>query len=48
MDGPLDAQNSLPTPGLTPVLVAMSKDMGISVNEMKKQFGRGDLTVKDF
>ena len=50
MDGPLDAQtwNSLRNSGLTPVLVAMSKDMGLSVNEMKKKFGEGELTVKDF
>ncbi len=50
MDGPLDAQtwNSLRNSGLTPVLVAMSKDMGISINEMKDRFGEGQLTVKDF
>lgn len=50
MDGPLDAQtwNSLRNSGLTPVLVAMSKDMGISVNEMKKKFGEGELSVQDF
>lgn len=50
MDGPLDAQtwNSLRNSGLTPVLVAMSKDMGISINEMKEKFGEGELTVKDF
>lgn len=50
MDGPLDAQtwNSLRNSGLTPVLVAMAKDMGISVNEMKKKFGEGELTVQDF
>lgn len=50
MDGPLDAQtwNSLRNSGLTPVLVAMAKDMGMGVNEMKKAFGEGELTVKDF
>lgn len=50
MEGPLDAQtwNSLRDGGLTPVLVAMSKDMGISVNEMKEAFGSGELTVQDF
>lgn len=50
MDGPLDAQtwNSLRNSGLTPVLVAMAKDMGKSVNEMKSDFGRGILTVEDF
>lgn len=50
MDGPLDAQtwNSLRNSGLTPVLVAMSKEMGISINEMKEQFGSGQLTVRDF
>lgn len=50
MDGPLDAQtwNSLRNSGLTPVLVAMSKEFGISVSEMKKQFGEGELKVEDF
>ena len=50
MDGPLDAQtwNSLRNSGLTPVLVAMGKDMGLSVSEMKKQFGEGELKVQDF
>lgn len=50
MDGPLDAQtwNSLRNSGLTPVLVAMSKEMGLSVNKMKEKFGEGELTVKDF
>lgn len=50
MDGPLDAQtwNSLRNSGLTPVLVAMAKDMGKSVNEMKEAFGEGELTVQDF
>lgn len=50
MDGPLDAQtwNSLRNSGLTPVLVAMAKDMGKSVNQMKSDFGEGILTVEDF
>lgn len=50
MDGPLDAQtwNSLRNSGLTPVLVAMAKDFGLSINEMKEDFGEGKLTVRDF
>ena len=50
MDGPLDAQtwNSLRNSGLTPVLTAMAKDSGMSVAEMKKAFGSGQLTVEDF
>lgn len=50
MDGPLDAQtwNSLRNSGLTPVLVAMSKEFGMSVNDMKAALGKGELTVKDF
>lgn len=50
MDGPLDAQTwlSLRNSGLTPVLVAMAKDMGISVDVMKTKFGEGELTVRDF
>lgn len=50
MDGPLDAQtwNSLRNSGLTPVLVAMAKESGTSVSEMKKAFGEGELTVQDF
>lgn len=50
MDGPLDAQTwrSLRNSGLTPVLVAMAKDMGMGVNEMKEAFGSGELSVKDF
>lgn len=50
LDGPLDAQtwNSLRNSGLTPVLVAMGKDMGLSVSEMKSQFGSGQLKVQDF
>lgn len=50
MDGPLDAQtwNSLRNSGLTPVMVAMAKDMGKSVSQMKEEFGEGILTVEDF
>ena len=50
MDGPLDAQtwNSLRNSGLTPVLVAMGKDMGLSVSQLKEKLGNGELTVKDF
>lgn len=50
LDGPLDAQtwNSLRNSGLTPVLVAMSKDMKVSVSKLKEQFGDGTLKVKDF
>ena len=50
MDGPLDAQTwmSLRNSGLTPVLVAMSKDMGMSVSQMKTAFGEGKLKVSDF
>lgn len=50
MDGPLDAQTwlSLRNSGLTPVLVAMSRDMGMSIDQMKTKFGEGELTVADF
>lgn len=50
MDGPLDAQtwNSLRNSGITPVLVAMAKDSGMSVSAMKKAFGDGELKVEDF
>lgn len=50
LDGPLDAQtwNSLRNSGLTPVLVAMGKDMGKSVSQLKEDFGSGKLTVQDF
>jgi tape measure domain-containing protein len=50
MDGPLDAQtwNSLRNSGLTPVLVAMGKEMGKSVSTMKEEFGDGTLKVQDF
>lgn len=50
LDGPLDAQtwNSLRNSGLTPVLVAMGKDMGKSVSQLKSDFGDGTLKVQDF
>src|SRR5690606_26176362 len=51
MDGPLDAQtwNSLRNSGLTPVLVAMGKEMGMSVSELKKDLSKdGTKTVEDF
>ena len=50
MDGPLDGQTwlSLRNSGLTPVLVAMAKDMGIGVSEMREKFMSGQLTVRDF
>lgn len=50
MDGPLDAQtwNSLRNSGLTPVLVAMAEESGMSVSAMKEAFGEGELTVQDF
>lgn len=50
MDGPLDAQtwNSLLQSGLTPVITAMAKDMGMSVGDMKEAFGEGELSVQDF
>src|SRR5690606_14083432 len=50
MDGPLDEQTwiSLRNSGITPVLTAMAKDSGMSVAEMKKAFGDGELTVQDF
>lgn len=50
MDGPLDAQtwNSLRNSGLTPVLVAMAKESGMSVAQMRSAFGEGELTVQDF
>src|SRR5690606_7445576 len=48
--GPLDAQTwrSLRNSGLTPVLVAMSRDMGLTIDQMKTKFGEGELTVADF
>lgn len=50
MDGPLDAQtwNSLRNSGITPVLVAMARESGMSVSQMKEAFGQGQLTVQDF
>lgn len=50
LDGPLDAQtwNSLRNSGLTPVLVAMSKEFGMSMSEMKDALGSGELKVEDF
>lgn len=50
MDGPLDAAtwNSLRNSGLTPVLVAIGKDMGKSVGQLKQELGDGTLTVRDF
>lgn len=50
LDGPLDAQTwmSLRNSGLTPVLVAMGKDMGKSVSQLKEEFGSGQLKVQDF
>lgn len=50
LDGPLDAQtwNSLRNSGLTPLLVAMAKESGMSVSAMKEAFGEGELTVGDF
>jgi tape measure domain-containing protein len=50
MDGPLDGQTwlSLRNSGLTPVLVAMAKDMGIGIGEMREKFMSGQLTVRDF
>lgn len=50
LDGPLDAQTwmSLRNSGLTPVLVAMGKDMGKSVSKLKEEFGEGELKVQDF
>lgn len=50
LDGPLDAQtwNSLRNSGLTPVLVALSKDFGMSIGDLREAFGKGELTVQDF
>lgn len=50
MDGPLDAEtwNSLRNSGLTPVLNAIAKESGMSMNELKTAFGSGQLTVEDF
>ena len=51
LDGPLDAQtwNSLRNSGFSPVFAAMAKEAGITVGELKEQFGgHGDKTVGDF
>lgn len=51
LDGPLDAQtwNSLRNSGFSPVFAAMAKEAGISVGELKYQFGGfGTKTVNDF
>lgn len=51
LDGPLDAAtwNSLRNSGFSPVFAAMAKEAGITVGELKEQFGaKGDKTVNDF
>lgn len=51
LDGPLDAQtwNSLRNDGFSPVFAAMAKEAGITVGELKEQFGgNGTKTVGDF
>lgn len=51
LDGPLDAQtwNSLRNSGFSPVFAAMAKEAGITVGELKEQFGgNGSKTVGDF
>lgn len=51
MDGPLDAQtwNSLRNSGFSPVFAAMAKEAGITVGELKEDFGAdGTKTVGDF
>lgn len=51
LDGPLDAQTwiSLQNSGFGPVFAAMANEAGISVGELKKQFGgHGKKTVKQF
>lgn len=50
MDGPLDAQtwNSLRQHGFTPVFAALADEAGVSMGELKEQFGSGELTVQDF
>lgn len=51
MDGPLDAAtwNSLRNSGFSPVFAAMAKEAGITVGELKEQFGaKGTKTVGDF
>ena len=51
MDGPLDAQtwNSLMDNGFGPVMAKMAEQAGITVGELKKQFGgNGTRTVGEF
>ena len=51
MDGPLDAQtwNSLRNSGFGPVFAAMAKEAGITVGQLKEDFGgRGSKTVGEF
>lgn len=51
LDGPLDAQtwNSLRNSGFSPVFAAMAKEAGITVGELKEEFGgHGSKTVGDF
>lgn len=51
LDGPLDAAtwNSLRNSGFSPVFAAMAKEAGITVGELKEQFGaKGDKTINDF
>ena len=51
LDGPLDAQtwNSLRNSGFSPVFAAMAEEAGITVGELKAQFGgSGTKTVQDF
>lgn len=49
MDGPLDGQTwlSLRNSGLTPVLNAIAKDMGLSLGQLKDNLSDGTLKVKD-
>lgn len=51
MDGPLDAQtwNSLRNSGFGPVFAAMAKEAGVTVGQLKEDFGgRGSKTVGEF
>lgn len=51
LDGPLDAQtwNSLRNNGFGPVFAAMAKEAGVTVGELKEDFGgHGTKTVSDF
>lgn len=50
MEGPLDAQtwNSLKQSGLEPALSAMAKMSGVTMAQLKEQFGDGTLKVRDF